>query len=529
MSVLCTNSSLKQTKSRWRSQVGDVSVIPATTTTLASGTKPAMIKDIGKPTHFEHGIHVEYNRLTGKFMGLPDVWQSNLPSDDILDTNYINPNLVPTLPGISKPYNIQHNIHVQVDDYGLVGLPLEWQKILQASGVIQSSTIPLPHPPTSTSTISDQDDHDQETTSSLLQLLQQNQDHQHFYAAHTNDAPLFTDTLLQQLQHRPLPVIDIIDHENHDLYDDHYDDTSNNTSPITHETCDTSMRDLHMPSSLSTSSLSFGSHFIDEIMETGPPAAFYSDLTLIAEGDSGPMYAAKHSLTNRLYTVDQDTWVVTEYMDISLADVIASSSALVFTEPHMARITREVVRALAHLHRLHRIHRDIRSDNILLNMRGDVKLADFSQCAQLVVNQDKRRSVVGTPYWMAPEVIKGTDYDTKADIWSLGVTMMEMAQGNPPYIDHPPLRAVFLIAANGVPDLDCPDKWSPLLLDFIKKCTTTDTNLRPDADQLLKHPFLALATTPENTATLVKNAKLLDQSLFEQEVVDSLEVASATG
>jgi hypothetical protein len=156
-----------------------------------------------------------------------------LPSDDILDTNYINPNLVPTLPGIGKPYNIQHNIHVQVDDYGLVGLPLEWQKILQASGVIQSSTIPLP--PTSTSTISDQDQ-DQEM-SSLLQLLQQNQDHQHFYAANTNDAPLFTDTLLQQLQHRPLPVIDIIDHEGGDLYDDHYDDTSNNTSPITHETC----------------------------------------------------------------------------------------------------------------------------------------------------------------------------------------------------------------------------------------------------------------------------------------------------
>lgn len=152
-----------------------------------------------------------------------------MPSDDILDTNYINPNLVPTLPGIGKPYNIQHNIHVQVDDYGLVGLPLEWQKILQASGVIQSSTIPL----TSTSTISDQD----QETSSLLQLLQQNQDHQHFYAASTNDAPLFTDTLLQQLQHRPLPIIDIVDHESGDLYDDHYDDTSNNTSPITHETC----------------------------------------------------------------------------------------------------------------------------------------------------------------------------------------------------------------------------------------------------------------------------------------------------
>ncbi|KAI8337633.1 kinase-like domain-containing protein [Chlamydoabsidia padenii] len=556
MSALCTtpsstlsvSPSLKRTKSRWRSQVGDASI---STTMSNSIPKTTTIKDIGKPTHFEHGIHVEYNRLTGKFMGLPDVWQSNLPSDDVLNTNYINPNLVPTLPGIGKPYNIQHNVHVQVDDYGLVGLPSEWQKILQASGVIQSSTIPLPPPPSFTPAVSDQEG------SSILELLLQEQDHQRMYAT-TNDTGIFTDTLLRQLQHRPLPSIDIDD--------DHYDDiTSNNTSPITHETCDTSMRDLHMPSSLSTSSLSFGSHFIDDIVETGPPSAFYSDLTLIAEGDSGPMYAAKHSLTNRLvaikkispfakeklakldqelntmkmsrhpniielvgkYTVDDDIWVVTEYMDISLADIIASSSALVFTEANMARITREVVRALAHLHRLHRIHRDIRSDNILLNMRGDIKLADFSQCAQLIVDQDKRRSVVGTPYWMAPEVIKGTEYDTKADIWSLGVTLMEMAQGNPPYIDHPPLRAVFLIAANGVPDMDCPEKWSDLLLDFIKQCTTIDTYLRPDAEQLLKHPFLALATTPEITAALVKKTKQLDQNQYEQEIVDSLDVISA--
>jgi serine/threonine protein kinase len=94
------------------------------------------------------------------------------------------------------------------------------------------------------------------------------------------------------------------------------------------------------------------------------------------------------------YTVDQDTWVVTEYMDISLADVIASSSALVFTEPHMARITREVVRALAHLHRLHRIHRDIRSDNILLNMRGDVKLGRL-----------KKETTAGHLLWVAKQTL----------------------------------------------------------------------------------------------------------------------------
>ncbi|ORZ24041.1 kinase-like domain-containing protein [Absidia repens] len=547
-STSLTSSAFKRRKHRWRSQLNNVSLPAAATTT-------STILDIGKPTQFEHAIHVEYNKLTGKFMGLPDVWQTNLPSDDILDTNFINPNLVPTIPGIGKPYNIQHNIHVQVDDYGLVGLPVEWQRVLYASGVIQSSSASPPPPPPP-------DASGQELSTLLLLQQQQEKDHhthhhqnQQMYAT-TNDTTVFTDSLLQQLQHRPLPVID----DDHDY--NGYSDASNNTSPMTHGTCDTSVRDFCIPSSLSTSSMSLNSQFIDSTL-------LYSDLTLIAEGESGPMYAAKHSITNRLvaikkiassaheklanldqelnsmkmsrhpnivelvakYTVEDDIWVITEYMDVSLADTIAASSSspatTLLTEAHMARIARDIIRAMIHLHRLGRIHRDIRSDNILINARGDIKLADFSQCAQLTAKQDKRRSVVGTPYWMAPEVIKGIDYDTKVDIWSLGVTMMEMAQGNPPYLDFPPLRAVFLIATDGVPGLDHPEQWSDVFIDFIKQCTTMDANRRPDAEQLLKHPFLRLATTCENTAILVKETKHYNDTVrdqLEQEMMESLNV-----
>lgn len=157
------------------------------------------------------------------------------------------------------------------------------------------------------------------------------------------------------------------------------------------------------------------------------------------------------------YTTDTEIWVVMEYMDVALSDIISieapsddtdddqtSSTTKHYcermTEEQMARVARDVLRALGRLHKLGRIHRDIRSDNVLINMRGEIKLTDFSHCAQLSKAQPKRNSVIGTPYWMAPEVIKGQEYDAKADIWSLGVLMLEMAQGDPPYVEYPPLR-----------------------------------------------------------------------------------------
>jgi p21-activated kinase 1 len=168
------------------------------------------------------------------------------------------------------------------------------------------------------------------------------------------------------------------------------------------------------------------------------------------------------------YTTKTEIWVVMEYMDVALSDIISveapnddnddnnnddddqrSSTTKHYcermTEEQMARVARDVLRALGRLHKLGRIHRDIRSDNVLINMRGEIKLTDFSHCAQLSKTQPKRNSVIGTPYWMAPEVIKGQEYDAKADIWSLGVLMLEMAQGDPPYVEYPPLRVSFLI------------------------------------------------------------------------------------
>ena len=112
--------------------------------------------------------------------------------------------------------------------------------------------------------------------------------------------------------------------------------------------------------------------------------------------------------------------------------------------------------------------------------------ADFGFSAQLSEASDKRNSVVGTPYWMAPELIKGLDYDTGVDIWSLGIAAIEMADGDPPYLDFPPLRALFLIATQGSPSLKEPEKWSPLFLDFLGRCLDLDTTKRASAKELLE-------------------------------------------
>lgn len=132
------------------------------------------------------------------------------------------------------------------------------------------------------------------------------------------------------------------------------------------------------------------------------------------------------------------------------------------------------------------IHRDIKSDNILIGSRGEVKIADFGYAAQLTQQKTKRNTIVGTPYWMAPELIRGQNYDTKVDIWSLGIMIMEMAEGEPPYMEFPPLRALFLITTKGIPDLKDPGKWSSPFRQFVALCLEKDPEKRPDADELLK-------------------------------------------
>jgi len=182
------------------------------------------------------------------------------------------------------------------------------------------------------------------------------------------------------------------------------------------------------------------------------------------------------------------------------------------TEQMISFTCKQTLEGLSYIHSLHRIHRDIKSDNILLGNDGSVKLADFGYAAQLTQQKQKRNTIVGTPYWMAPELIRGQNYDQKVDLWSLGIMIMEMAEGEPPYMEFPPLRALFLITTKGIPDLKEPSKWSNEMKNFLSKCLEKDPEARPDATEMLKHPFMKKACNPSELGMIAKQAKQAKQN-----------------
>jgi len=212
---------------------------------------------------------------------------------------------------------------------------------------------------------------------------------------------------------------------------------------------------------------------------------------------------------NDSFIVDNNKlWVVMELMDGGcLTDVLEQFDRVKLDESQISHVCLMTLRALRYIHRSHRIHRDIKSDNILLNSKGEVKIADFGYAAQLTEEKNKRRTVVGTPYWMAPELIRGHDYGTKVDIWSLGIMLMEMIEGEPPYLEYPPLRALFLITTKGIPPIQKPDQFSNELIDFYDKCLDKDVDKRPESDVLLEHPFLRLACEHKHFAPIIAEAR----------------------
>jgi len=209
------------------------------------------------------------------------------------------------------------------------------------------------------------------------------------------------------------------------------------------------------------------------------------------------------------FLVGETIWVVMEFMAGGcLTEVLEQyENGVEMTESQIATVCRDTLAGLAYIHTLHRIHRDIKSDNLLLGDDGSVKLADFGYAAQLTQEKSKRNTIVGTPYWMAPELIRGQNYDQKVDLWSLGIMCMEMAEGEPPYMEFPPLRALFLITTKGIPDLKDQNKWSPEFKDFVKKCLDKEPDSRPDASDLLKHPFLRRCCHPSELVQLTQVAK----------------------
>ncbi|XP_048834555.1 mitogen-activated protein kinase kinase kinase kinase 4 isoform X4 [Brienomyrus brachyistius] len=192
---------------------------------------------------------------------------------------------------------------------------------------------------------------------------------------------------------------------------------------------------------------------------------------------------------------DDQLWLVMEFCGAgSITDLVKNTKGNSLKEDWIAYISREILRGLAHLHAHHVIHRDIKGQNVLLTENAEVKLVDFGVSAQLDRTVGRRNTFIGTPYWMAPEVIACDEnpdatYDYRSDLWSCGITAIEMAEGAPPLCDMHPMRALFLIPRNPPPRLKS-KKWSKKFFSFIESCLVKNYMQRPPTEQLLKHPFI---------------------------------------
>ncbi|XP_059610886.1 serine/threonine-protein kinase PAK mbt [Phlebotomus argentipes] len=204
------------------------------------------------------------------------------------------------------------------------------------------------------------------------------------------------------------------------------------------------------------------------------------------------------------FLVDDELWVVMEYLEGgALTDIVTHSR---MDEEQIATVCKQCLKALAYLHSQGVIHRDIKSDSILLASDGRVKLSDFGFCAQVSQELPKRKSLVGTPYWMSPEVISRLPYGPEVDIWSLGIMVIEMVDGEPPFFNEPPLQAMRRIRDMLPPKLKNAQKVSPRLQSFLDRMLVRDPAQRATAAELLQHPFLRQAGPPSLLVSLMRRS-----------------------
>ncbi|KAI0565918.1 Serine/threonine protein kinase [Gracilaria domingensis] len=229
------------------------------------------------------------------------------------------------------------------------------------------------------------------------------------------------------------------------------------------------------------------------------------------ENEIRTMHALKHENIVQCYSAyghQHDVWIVMEAMDVGclthVLDFLRDKSYLL-SENHIAYILRETLKGLWAMHSRHCMHRDIKSDNVLVSSDGEVKLGDFEYTAELTAKSPKRRTVVGTAWWMAPETVRSSFYDYGADVWSIGILSIECAEWVPPLFGMESSQAMQIIREGvQIQGFKRPDIWSPQFADFVRGCLVRDRDERYSVQDLLKHPFLDKACSKTQMANVFR-------------------------
>ncbi|XP_015243299.1 serine/threonine-protein kinase PAK 2-like isoform X2 [Cyprinodon tularosa] len=434
--------------------------------------------EISSPSDFEHTIHVGFDAVTGEFTGMPEQWARLLQTSNISESEQKkNPQAVlDALKFYDSTSGKQKYLSVSASD-----------KDSQMSGKKGTATSPLAR---------DGDDDDDDSPPPVIAPRPE-----HTKSVYTKSVP----------SHAP---------------ESDGSKAADRQKPRTGKISDEEIMEK-----------------LRSIVSVGDPKKKYTRFEKIGQGASGTVYTAidvatgqevaikqinlqkqpkKELIINEIlvmkelknpnivnfvdsFLVGDELFVVMEYLaGGSLTDVVTETC---MDEAQIAAVCREVLQALEFLHANQVIHRDIKSDNVLLGMDGSVKLTDFGFCAQITPEQSKRSTMVGTPYWMAPEVVTRKAYGPKVDIWSLGIMAIEMVEGEPPYLNENPLRALYLIATNGTPELQSPEKLSPVFRSFLSCSLEMDVEKRGSGKELLQHPFLKQAKPLSSLTPLILAAK----------------------
>uniref|UniRef100_A0A671LP29 non-specific serine/threonine protein kinase n=1 Tax=Sinocyclocheilus anshuiensis TaxID=1608454 RepID=A0A671LP29_9TELE len=463
--------------------------------------------EISLPSDFEHTIHVGFDAVTGEFTGMPEQWARLLQTSNITKLEQKkNPQAVLDVLKFydSKETNNSQKYMSFTGPHFLLGL---FDALQNSKTVSETPAV---------ATVSEDDDEDEATPPPIVAPRPEHTKSVSIY--------LYGSMLRDQIEACR--------------------DFQQNTSNVT------KLSRAHASINISFTLFVWNpatkrreDEIKRSIVSVGDPKKKYTRFEKIGQGASGTVYTAidiatgqevaikqmnlqqqpkKELIINEIlvmrenknpnivnyldsYLVGDELWVVMEYLaGGSLTDVVTETC---MDEAQIAAVCRECLQALEFLHSNQVIHRDIKSDNILLGMDGSVKLTDFGFCAQITPEQSKRSTMVGTPYWMAPEVVTRKAYGPKVDIWSLGIMAIEMIEGEPPYLNENPLRALYLIATNGTPELQNPEKLSSVFRDFLNRCLEMDVEKRGSAKELLQHQFLKAAKPLSSLTPLIIAAK----------------------